>query len=73
MDAMEGEDFVDASPGAGYLSTSDDEGNHPGVENTIQLAWRPSFADEYKKLLDLEAEEQPPNEQGEISWLFFEF
>ena len=35
-------------PGSGHLSCSDEE-SQP-IENTIQLAWRPSFADEYKRL-----------------------
>lgn len=41
---------IDVSPGVGYLSQSDDERCEP-IENTIQLAWQPSFADEYKRLL----------------------
>lgn len=69
MKALEGDAFVDASPGGGYLSTSDDEGSFPRMENTIQLAWKPSFADEYKKLLDLEVESQPPLHRGEAGVL----
>jgi hypothetical protein len=65
MNALDNDDFVDASPGAGYLSTSDDEGQFPSMENTIQLAWKPSFADEYKKLLDLEDEGLPPPDNGQ--------
>ena len=41
---------ADVSPGAGYLSQSDDDELQP-MENTIQLAWQPSFAEEYKRLL----------------------
>ena len=41
---------IDVSPGVGSLSNSDDERCEP-IENTIQLAWQPSFAEEYKRLL----------------------
>lgn len=40
----------DVSPGLGYLSHSDDE--MQPIENTIQLAWQPSFAEEYKRLMN---------------------
>ena len=42
---------IDVSPGMGYLSNSDEDRCEP-IENTIQLAWQPSFAEEYKRLLN---------------------
>ena len=58
---------VDVSPGKGYLSNSDDERCEP-IENTIQLAWQPSFAEEYKRLLnEADADQDEPSSAGEKS------
>ena len=56
---------IDVSPGVGYLSQSDDEHCEP-IENTIQLAWQPSFADEYKRLLnEADTDQAEPVSPGE--------
>ena len=55
---------IDVSPGMGYLSNSDDERCEP-IENTIQLAWQPSFAEEYKRLLgEADADQNEPRTAG---------